>query len=550
MRGSRNRLANFLALTLTLFPCEWAWREGKRNRSHLEPRCRVKLRRVALPWCSHPTTPRHRTPAAPQNAPCSEVPADQYFWHLLGNGRFSDYLAMSRTVFVTVHGTFDGVPNAIEPRWWEPTSAFWRAVCAPSQFGTLTGTVKSFVWSGKNSAFERELAARALASELRALRKDFDNIHLIGHSHGGNVIEDALERIAWNGARRPSLSKHRCPSKVRSVTTLGTPFLDRREPVLRKILIILMLILVVLMALLLVVIGIGVYYMTGGTEQIFNQNELVTATLIGASVIVVLLLPLVLLFIRNWHTLRFRRSTRTPANWLAIFHPQDEAIFLLTSTNNANYEFYQKGVISANVRRRLDAAIIFAASASLILLLAGLAAQYIPGLPAISLFGTSYTADVALIMLGIIALLSTPVFAFVRLFVGLFDMPLRSWFNGQIRGILKGLAFGEDHHVHLVNVAAVPFVFECSGVAVAGPTGDTMASEAKKSFIDYVSTSHQCISWQSAKANTDAIGDMLMGLTSVRTIHSAYFNQPEIAAMIAHHMLQSEVEPEPEAAQS
>jgi hypothetical protein len=457
---------------------------------------------------------------------------------------------MSRTVFLTVHGTFDGVPNPVEPRWWEPASAFWRTIFAPSQYGTLTGTVKSFVWSGKNSAFERELAARALVSELKALRKDFDNIHLIGHSHGGNVIEDALERIAWNGARRPSLSKHRCPSKVRSVTTLGTPFLDRREPVLRKILIILMLILVVLVGLLIGFALIAVFWLSGGLKALTSDlTRLLPFYLAMAAICVALVLPLLLLFIRNWHTLRFRRSTRTPANWLSIFHPQDEAIFLLTSTNNANYEFYQSGVIAANVRRRIDAAVIFAASASLLLFIAAFVATFL-NLPGIALFGTTYTGAEALAVLATIVLMATPVLAFVRLFVGLFDTPLRSWANGQIRAILKGLSFGEDHHVNLVNVAAVPFVFECSGVPVTGPTGDTMAEDAKKSFIDYVSASHQCISWQTAKANTDAIGDMLMGLTTVRTIHSAYFSHPEIVAMITHHMLQSEVEPEPEAKQS
>lgn len=449
---------------------------------------------------------------------------------------------MSRTVYLSVHGTFDAIANPAEPRWWEPTSAFWQAILASSPHGRRDGTVQSFVWSGKNSAYEREVAARALVKELNALRKRFDNIHLIGHSHGGNVIEDALERIAWNGARRPSLSRRPNPSKIRSVTTLGTPFLNRRESALRKVLIILTMLLVVGIVLFAVLFAILATALTSAAIDTAavnaNKAKLYEVYAVVTLIPLVLLLPLVLLFIRNWHTLRFRRGTRTPANWLAVFHPQDEAIFLLSSAKTASYEFYQPGVISANARRRIDAAIIFAASASLLSFGLGLAAMVLGG-GSVSAFGTTFIAAETFFSLGLVALIVIPLIAVARLFVGFLDRPMRNWANSQIRGILKGLSFGEDHHVKLVDVAAVPFVFECSGVAVTGPIGDQMAEEAKDSFIRYVSASHQCISWQTAKANSDAIGDMLMGLTTVRTIHSSYFHRPEIVMMIADHMHQS-----------
>lgn len=454
---------------------------------------------------------------------------------------------MSRTVFLTVHGTFDGVANPDAPRWWEPTSPFWQAILTQSPHGQLNGTVQSFVWSGKNSAFERESAARALAKELKALRARYDNIHLIGHSHGGNVIEDALERIAWNGARRPSFSKHKNPSKIRSVTTLGTPFLDRRESTLRKVLIILTLLLVIAISLIAILFAILATALSGinlgGQTPSGNSAKLYEAYAVAVLIPIVFLLPLALLFIRNWHTLRFRRRNRTAANWLSVFHPQDEAIFLLTTTNANSYEFYQPGVISANARHKLDAAIIFAGAMALVLFGLSLLAAFL-GMTRVPMFGTHVDVGAILVALGLMALMLSPVFAVVRLLVGFFDKPLRNWANGQVRKILRGLAFGEDHHVKLVDVAAVPFVYECSGVAVTGPIGDRMAEDAKDSFIHYVSASHQCISWQSAKANSEAIGDMLMGLTTVRTIHSAYFSQPEIAQMISDHLRWSEPPPE------
>ena len=82
-----------------------------------------------------------------------------------------------------------------------------------------------FAWSGLNSESERRIAGRRLFVGLMELERtnrariasggEPRNYHLIGHSHGGSVIWNALRIAAGRGDELPSL---------RSWTTLGTPF--------------------------------------------------------------------------------------------------------------------------------------------------------------------------------------------------------------------------------------------------------------------------------------------------------------------------------------
>ncbi|MGP0062734.1 MAG: HEAT repeat domain-containing protein [Isosphaeraceae bacterium] len=87
------------------------------------------------------------------------------------------------------------------------------------------GGRRLFAWSGLNSESERRGAGRRLFQGLRALERENASriaageepryYHLIGHSHGGSVI--------WNALRIAAGRKEPLPH-LRSWTTLGTPF--------------------------------------------------------------------------------------------------------------------------------------------------------------------------------------------------------------------------------------------------------------------------------------------------------------------------------------
>ncbi|MEM8697883.1 MAG: hypothetical protein AAGF44_01860 [Pseudomonadota bacterium] len=137
-------------------------------------------------------------------------------------------------VITLIHGTFDtGAP-------WTRAGPLVEALAAgkggSDQLGGIT-LFSRFCWSGRNSHTARLAAGEALAERLSGLMDLFPDAHhhLIGHSHGGNIIMYAV--------KRPEIAR-----RVRSMVTLATPFLSlkrRRLPtgVLDTVLVLLVLLL-------------------------------------------------------------------------------------------------------------------------------------------------------------------------------------------------------------------------------------------------------------------------------------------------------------------
>jgi hypothetical protein len=141
-----------------------------------------------------------------------------------------------RVLTLIVHGTF-----AAGLRWWRPGDAgaptfadrLERALARRGLAGTVWTpalaagwSCDAFGWSGHNRHEDRVVGGRTLAIQLNALAETLDAtdddplvVHLVGHSHGGNVVLEALPRLA------PCVRPGR-------VVLLGTPLLTFR-PTLR-----------------------------------------------------------------------------------------------------------------------------------------------------------------------------------------------------------------------------------------------------------------------------------------------------------------------------
>ena len=123
---------------------------------------------------------------------------------------------------ILVHGTFAG-PKGGVTQWYQPGSAFCTALDSALAARKLDaqcwdGIPKYFHWGpGDNTWVARTEAAQRLREELRKLDK---TCHIVAHSHGGNVV---LEALAWEG-KPPDWFKG-------TVTLLGTPLivLSRRH---------------------------------------------------------------------------------------------------------------------------------------------------------------------------------------------------------------------------------------------------------------------------------------------------------------------------------
>ena len=92
-------------------------------------------------------------------------------------------------VVIPVHGTWSG------PKTWKDLKSILNAT--NNLFGDKT-LGKPFKWSGSNYSYKRTEAAIELIGNIRTSLKNFDDsepITLVGHSHGGNVCIEAINRM-------------------------------------------------------------------------------------------------------------------------------------------------------------------------------------------------------------------------------------------------------------------------------------------------------------------------------------------------------------------
>jgi len=133
-----------------------------------------------------------------------------------------------REPILLIHGTFANSCTGDGADWWHPRSAFCHDLDERLQnegalarcWANLGSGDVPFAWTGANSEKDRRDAGKALAAKLEALEMDkgVGRYHLVGHSHGGNVIINALHTMV------------RKPLKLGAVIFLGTPALPFRHP--------------------------------------------------------------------------------------------------------------------------------------------------------------------------------------------------------------------------------------------------------------------------------------------------------------------------------
>lgn len=166
-------------------------------------------------------------------------------------------------IVILVHGTFAGDKDGNDEghRWWQRGSDTWRWLEDNLPPGvSLPQDGRLFHWSGANTQSARLSASMELLALLVELERKGRAYHLVGHSHGGSVIWEALltSQVLRRGGmladhlyhalvRRGVLSydesgsgavgnrslarKYQAVSselelgRLRSWTTLGTPFL-------------------------------------------------------------------------------------------------------------------------------------------------------------------------------------------------------------------------------------------------------------------------------------------------------------------------------------
>ncbi len=118
---------------------------------------------------------------------------------------------------ITVHGTFDGDQGQEKAadQWWRSGSDFLE------EFIDGLGVskrphIEEFIWSSENSDVDRNGASKALISTLKKALSKAEQVIVIAHSHGGNIVAQSLAHGRLNLNRISAIS-------------VGTPFLKRQR---------------------------------------------------------------------------------------------------------------------------------------------------------------------------------------------------------------------------------------------------------------------------------------------------------------------------------
>jgi hypothetical protein len=145
---------------------------------------------------------------------------------------------LAKETVVIVHGTW-AAPQPDKTQWYQqPDSAaategfVGKLDAALQERGSVarcwahcTEGNPMFQWSGENSWIARTRAAGALADYLAKLRGEGWRCHIVAHSHGGNIVVEALPQIIAAPSPNKSLGV---------IVTLGSPFMDTMSPALKR----------------------------------------------------------------------------------------------------------------------------------------------------------------------------------------------------------------------------------------------------------------------------------------------------------------------------
>lgn len=448
-------------------------------------------------------------------------------------------MSEGKVAIVTVHGTGDTAEGADGEKWFQRGSQFSQRLLQHLSAQGITGEIIPHLWSGANSAWARERGADKLAKRIRGLYHRYDTIHVVGHSHGGNVANDAAVLLKW-GLRRTAQRE-----KFDSLTTVGTPFFDVRTGWLQKLAGILFLIIAWGSAVSFPLVAAFMLFdvVSGGNSMEMGTREQAIYVLLAYLVIVGSCTLFMLNMSRQGirRILRPRTGGRTRTSVLSIWHDNDEAIAFLQRVEELKLEAFPRGSLFRGSR---GVAIAFGV---LIVIGVGLLNPllYAFGMADLLDFNSNNADEDAFsnfIAVTVMSLLLAPaifsvVYVLYRLLVGgVQEVGVRGTMNRYIGGVMRGVAMGRDGDQLLCNVSPRSHTHATRDLVLTGECAARMqqgANAAAGKLIDKYRWALFSVGGDSSASLTSLTTD---AMTWDSLIHTTYFDQPEVAAAIGDHI--------------
>lgn len=425
--------------------------------------------------------------------------------------------ARARAVIVTVHGTNDADTADEGRRWWQQGSEFTRMLQARlTAHGLEQVEFLPFHWSGANSDHDRLRGAALLAKTLRRLAREGRPHAVIAHSHGGNVVQEALARTSGSAQRG-------------GIVSFGTPFFIRQLKTVPFLIALFQILLGVLITP--VAIWYLVEFLSAGTSKWLE-------TLIFFGGLTVFCAWSLLSGLRKvlHRRLAERRLVRALGGeqWLVMYSPRDEAMRLLESAALISPQY----VKTAAAVRALTA---FASLAGVLVTIGAFTmfGSYFfrPLIDKVKAgqFGLGTAADLTFLLVVpvVYGLVFLAIAALARFGGGwLYARMLTSAIHG---GVL-GAAFGGDGPFKLRRVMPrPPYLASCKEHRIDalkfGGVDDAAVFDAARKLYDGIIA---------ADGQEGGIGDpdLMWKRLSDALYHNAYMRDEEIADLVARHLME------------
>lgn len=437
-------------------------------------------------------------------------------------------MAGDKIAIVTVHGTGDSAESLDGPKWYQRGAEFTERLRQRLAGEGIEAEVVPVLWSGANSAAEREKGADKLARELKRCARRYDSVHVIGHSHGGNVANEAAVHLRWGLKRRKQ-------EPIASLITVGTPFLNLRTGFLQRL------------------AGLAFLALTWGSIVVFplivaamwldpDKPMSPTALLIMFGAIGAALLFMFAMSRRGARRiLRPRRSKSEAHQVFAIWHENDEAISFLRRVEEVPIEAFPRGALF----RGSNAAAISWGVLAVLIMGVGIPAAYFMG---VDLFGIVADAETAAdssnsIAAIVIMLIFAPV-VFVATYLlyrfvvgGAAEIGARGPLNGFVSGVFRGVALGRDGDQVICNVSTDSHTHPTQSMKLEGECASRMQAGAGAAADKLIDKYRWSLFTVGVDTNAPLSNLATDAMTWDSLIHTTYFHQPEVAEMIAAHIV-------------
>jgi len=447
----------------------------------------------------------------------------------------SESVEDAHSAVLMVHGTNDGAETTTGGKWWQTGSTFGASLQqALSERGEQVELVP-FQWSGANSDLARQKGAKALARAIMAHGRKFKSVHVVAHSHGGNVANTALDRVGWDRARRASA--------LTSAVMVGTPFLKRRITAMQVFSAFAFLVIALVGAPMWVRfvtenLPMGMLEDASGAGA-FLIGWWVGAAAAGASILIPICITVYVAVGGVRRVLRRRINPRSTRAMLAIRHPQDEAISFLQKVDEVELEPIPKGALMRGSRNLAIAAsvqVVIWMAVALLFAIAyrewvGHAPVWIGGafVDRIAAGAERYILYLSAVFCGL--------YLTGRLLFGVFpETFLRKWFNERLARSVRGIALGSDGVARLGDVSTTSHTQKTREVVLAGDVVEHMKHAAAQRASELIDKYRWSLFTAGADANRSLSDLAEDALTWKSLIHTTYFDQPAVVAVIADHI--------------